>query len=90
MVLFGAGVILLGIYPYRPNSILSWAILFLLSFPIVIILELIGGKLLGNKYVPKLSHPIRIFYGVIVLLVVIVASSIIIFSAEPFLDKWGT
>ena len=90
VALFCTGMILLGIYPYRPNSILSWVVLYLLSFPIVIILEYAGGKLLGNKYISKLSRPVRIFYGVIVLLVVIAISSIILFSAEPILGKWDT
>ena len=87
--LFCMGIILLVIYPYRPNSILSWIVLYLVSFPIVISLEFIGMKLFGNKYVSKLSRPARIFYGVIVLILVALISSIIIFSAVPFLGKWG-
>ena len=86
---FCVGMVLLGIYPYRPNSILSWVVLFLLAFPIVISFEFIGGKLFGNKYVSKLSSPVRILYGIIALLVVIVVSAIVMFSAEPFLGKWG-
>ena len=88
--LFCSGMILLAIYPYRPNSILSWVVLFLLSLPIVIGFEVIGEKSLGDKYISKLSRTARIFYGVIVLFVVVVVSSIIVISAEPYLSKWGT
>ena len=90
VVLFCSGMILLGIYPYRPSSILSWVALFLLTFPIVIVLEFIGTKLFGIKHVSKLSRPAGIFFGVIALIVVMVALSIILFSAEQFLGKWGT
>lgn len=88
--LFCTGVILLAIYPYRPNSIWSWIVLILVSFPIVISLEMLGSKLLGNKYVSKMSRPARIFYGVILLILVLLVSALILFSADPYLGKWGS
>lgn len=90
VALFCSVIILVEIYPYRPNSILSWAVLYLLSFPIVILFEYIGDKLLGNKYVSKLTSPVRIVYGIVILSIIIFLSIILLYSADPFLTKWGT
>ncbi len=81
--------ILIGIYPYKPNSILSWVVLFVLAIPIVVIGELIGEKALNNKYVSKLSSPMRILYGVVALSIFIICTVIILNSSEPLLGKWG-
>jgi len=52
-----AGVILLGIYPYRPNSLIGLAVLLLLSVPVAFIYEMLGKKLGGfNDQVQKVQH----------------------------------
>jgi hypothetical protein len=90
IALFCSSAILIGIYPYRPNSILSWIALYLLSIPMVLIGEYVGDKLLGNKYVSKLSSPERIAYGVVVLSICIIITIVLLNSAEPLLTKWST
>jgi hypothetical protein len=81
--------ILIGIYPYRPNSILSWISLYLLSIPIFLTGEYLGDRLLGNKYVSKLSSPVRIAYGVVVLSIFIIITIVLLNSSDPLLTKWG-
>ena len=69
---------------------MSWIALYSLSIPIVVIGEYIGDRLLGNKYVSRLTRPMRIIYGVIILSILIILSTILICSADPILTKWGT
>ena len=90
IALFCSLAILIGIYPYRPNSILSWIALYFLSIPIVLTGEYLGDKLLGNKYVSKLSSPVRIAYGVIVLSIFIIITIVLMNRSDPLLTKWST
>jgi hypothetical protein len=87
--IFCSIAILIGIYPYRPNSFFSWIALFVLALPIVLIGELIGDKALKIKYVSKLSSPMRIVFGVVALSIFIICTIIILNSSGPFLGKWG-
>ncbi len=96
IVIFGSAficsaVILLGIYPYRPNSLSGWAVLYLASLPIVFLFEVLGDKLLDNKATRKLrSSGGRVLYGVVALGLVFVASIFIVSWLEPYLGKWGS
>lgn len=84
-------VILLGIYPYRPNSFLGWSLLYLASVPIVFLFGVLGDKLLDNKATRKLrSSGGRVLYGVVALGLVFVASIFIVSWLEPYLGKWGS
>jgi hypothetical protein len=84
------GFILLGIYPDRPNSLLGWLVLFLLSLPVVVLYELLGEKLLLNKKINRAGKMLRIVYGVIVLGLIIIASVSMVSWLEPYLGKWGS
>ena len=84
-------VILVGIYPYRPNSFLGWLTLYLASLPIVFLFGVLGDKLLDNKATRKLrSSGSRVLYGVVVLGLVFVASIFVVSWFEPYLGKWGS
>lgn len=84
-------VILVGIYPYRPNSFLGWSLLYLVSVPIVFLFEVLGERLLDNKATRKLrSSRGRVFYGVVVLGLVLVASIFVVGWFEPYLGKWSS
>jgi len=88
--LFCSGAILIGIYPYHPNSLIGWVVLYLISMPIVIFFEFVGEKTLVNSKVEKYSKTKRIAYGVLILGIILVASMTIINWLEPFLGKWGS
>jgi hypothetical protein len=90
IALFCAMAVLIGIYPYRPNSTLSWIVLYSLSIPIVVFGEYLGDRLLGNRYVSRLTMPMRIAYGVIAISILIILSIIILNNSDPILTKWGT
>ena len=83
------GIILIGIYPYRPNSAIGWCVFYLLSLPIVIVFEVLGDSTLGNKYISRSGRFIRIIYGVIVLILFIGFGYTIFMEAGAFLGKWG-
>ncbi len=85
-----SGVILLGIYPYRPNDLLGWVVLLLISVPVVLFYEVLGKKLLENKRVNSAGRSTRIVFGVIALGLVIIASVSIISWLEPYIGKWGS
>ena len=88
-VLICFGVILLGIYPYRPNNLLGWVVLLLLSIPVVAIYELIGTKLHENRELNSVGKVARIVFGVIVSGLIIIASMSAVSTLEPHLGKWG-
>jgi len=77
LVLVAGFFMLVGIYPYRPNSTLSWFILFVLALPVILVLEYGGKKLLSPSFVSRLGRAGRIPYGVFVMglwLIVVLAT----------------
>ena len=88
--LFFSAIILAGLYPYRPNTIYSWIGLYLISLPVVILFEYIGVLVLDNKFINKMGKFSRIFYGVVVLSIIMFLASILLSSVEPYLSEWGT
>jgi hypothetical protein len=90
-VVLVAGVIaLIVIYPYRPNSALSWLALFCFALPVWFVLEYGGHRTLSLKWVSRFSPVGRILYGVLVMglfmAVILIASKFL----EPFFGKWGS
>lgn len=85
-----SGVILLGIYPYRPNDLLGWVVLLLLAVPVVLFYEFLGKRLFENKKVNNSGTLTRILFGVIALGLVIIASVSVVNWLEPYLGKWGS
>lgn len=82
--------ILIGIFPYHPNSFLGWVVLYFISFPVILIYQLLGEKLLGNKIIDKLSSSMRVVYGVIAIGAVVVFAIVAVEWFNPYLSKWGT
>jgi uncharacterized membrane protein SirB2 len=85
-----SGMILLGMYPYRPNTLFGWLTLYIISVPLVIVYEVLGTKLLQNRVVNRLGRFGRILYGVVVIGVLVLASSFIVTGFAPHLGKWGS
>ena len=82
--------ILVGIYPYHPNSFFGWLVLYFMSLPLVIILEILGEKLFFNKITNNIGRAGRIIYGVIVLGLFMLLSSSSLLLMKPYLGKWGS
>jgi hypothetical protein len=88
--IFCSTLILVGIYPYHPKSSIGWIILYLISFPVVIVFELLGNKVFSDNISRKLSRGARIIYGVIVLGLIFILSTSVVSWLEPYLGKWGS
>lgn len=82
------GLILIGIYPYRPNGLIGWIVLFLIAVPIVLSLEFIGRNALENKFVANMGRTSRIIYGTITVLFIIVLILVGWKLAKPYLGTW--
>ncbi len=82
--------ILVGIYPYRPDSIITWLILFLISLPITIAAESFGEKLLENDYISKHGSFFRMTYAVIVIILFVGAITLLLDKLKPYLGTWST
>jgi len=84
--------ILIGVYPYRPNSPLGWVALFLIGPPFVLIGEWLGDLALGNQFVVRMSRSLRMVYAVIlgclVVLGAVVISKTDIFN--EYFGRWGS
>jgi membrane protease YdiL (CAAX protease family) len=85
-----SGMILVGIYPYRPNTLAGWLVLYAVSVPLVIVHEILGKKLLQNRVVSRLGRFGRILYGVVVIGVLVLAASFMVTGLAPHLGKWGS
>jgi uncharacterized membrane protein (DUF485 family) len=85
-----SAIILVGIYPYHPKSPIGWIILYLISFPVVIVFEELGNKVFSDNVSRKLSRGVRIIYGVIVLGLIFILSTSVVSWLEPYLGKWGS
>lgn len=86
--IFCSGLILLGIYPYRPNTLLGWSALFLISMPLVICYEYLGDKLLSTKLLENSGRGVRILYGVVVIGVVVIGGALLVSWLKPYLGEW--
>ncbi len=82
------GLILLGIYPYRPNSVIGWAILYIVSLPIVLLIEYVGMKVFEKSDERGLGWAGRIAYGVVAISAVMFALYTAFTTAKPYLVTW--
>ncbi len=91
-VLIGSGIcslfVLMAIYPYRPDNIFSWIVLFLLSMPAVILLELLGATFLQNKFTSRVNRPARIFIGVVSVIIICILLLVVWEWIKPLLGTW--
>jgi hypothetical protein len=81
-------LVLIGIYPLRPNSVLGWLILFGFALPIMVVFEYAGERLINPTFVGRFGYFGRIVYGVFVIGVFLVLSILAVKFFEPFLGKW--
>ena len=81
-------LILTGIYPYHPKSLIGWVVLYLISLPIVIIFEVLGEKVFSEKFSSKLGRGAWIIYGVMVLGLIMLLSISAVSWLEPHFGKW--
>ena len=88
-VAFCVGCVLVGIYPYRPATALSWVALFLAAVPIVVAYGLIGDKLFSTSFGNRMSRSTRVVYGVVVGILVIAVSWMLLHMAQPYLTTWS-
>jgi hypothetical protein len=90
--IFCAMAILIGIYPFRPNSAVGWVVLFLIGPPFVLIGEWLGDLALTNQFVARMSRGPRMLYAVI-LGSLIVFGSVVISKNDvlnEYLGRWGS
>jgi hypothetical protein len=59
-------LLLLAVYPYRPNTPLGWTLLAAVAIPVVLGLEYVGTRSLDNRYMNRLGPTARILLGVLV------------------------
>ncbi len=78
----------MDIYPYRPNSLVGWVLLFVLGLPVGIILELIGNRILGEQFT-RLGFFERVLYGVVTLGAILLLIWFGFSYVTPYLGKWG-
>jgi len=81
---------LAGIYPYRPNSIVAWAVFCLASLPVALALEYTGTRVLSFGFISRLGRFGRIAYGVVVVALLFLAIGTFSRVVEPYFGKWGS
>ena len=82
-------IILLAVYPYRPNNIFIWIILFIGSLPIVLLLEYMGEILFDNRIMRRTNRIVRILLGVVVMLLICAVTIILWNWAKPYMGTWS-
>jgi len=90
IVLVAVVVVLAGIYPYRPDSLLAWVVLIGLALPLVLVLEYGGEKILNPEFAAHLGRYGRIAYGVVVLAVMLGLVLAGFQFLQPYLERWGS
>lgn len=88
-VLICVACVLLGIYPYRPASSWGWVVLFVTALPVAIFYALIGERLFSPELGMRLGITLRIAYGVLVGLTVLLVSWVLFDVVRPHLTTWG-
>lgn len=81
-------IVLAGIYPYRPASVVGWLVLLLLTLPAVLLFEGIGQKLFNLKSIARLGSVGRVMYGVLVMGGVLLAVAFGFRFLMPSLTRW--
>lgn len=87
---FSVLVILAGIYPMRPDTWAGWVVLFLISVPIVLVYGILGEMLFSPGVSIRLGGRVmRLLYGIVVGLLVILVSRALLANFEPWLGSWS-
>lgn len=83
------GLILIAIYPHRPNDVLGWIVLILFAAPVVFGLEFIGTNLLENKVAGRMGRLTRIIYGVAVVTLIFILIWLFWKWVGPHFGTWN-
>ena len=60
------GIVIIGIYPHRPNGPLGWVVLTAAAIPVVLGLQYLGTRGLENRFMSGLGKTGRILLGLFV------------------------
>lgn len=82
------GIILVAIYPHRPDSAVGWLMLALVAIPVVLGLQFIGAFALQNRIMERLGTISRIALGVVFVLLLALLISVAWYLIEPTLGTW--
>ena len=69
---------LVNFYPAFPKSMLGWLAVFLVGMPFLIGLEFVGDLIFGAKHWTKCSAPTRVSLGVVIVVILLIATAPII------------
>ena len=90
IVLVAVGVVLAGIYPYRPDTLLGWIVLVGLALPLILVLEYGGEKILNPEFAAHLGRYGRFAYGVVILAVLLGLVLVGFQFLQSYLKQWGS
>jgi hypothetical protein len=90
LALIAGGAALLNIYPYRPQSIIGWCMLFILALPLWFFFEFLGERFTASRFLASLSPAARITFGVLVVGGFVLLTLVAFSFLKPFLSKWSS
>ena len=72
------GMLLWLYYPTVPHNVLGWILLFVIGIPTWLLLEWLGERVLGSRFLSRLSSAARIALAVPILILLMVIAGYII------------
>ena len=88
IALLCSSIILAGLYPNKPNSLIGWVSLYLFSLPIYYMLEVGGEKIFNNKMTERLGSFGRVVFGIIIIGLFGILLIALMPTIEPYLNQW--
>ena len=83
-------VVLVSIYPYRPNSVQAWVVFCIASLPVVFALEYTGTRVVNFGFIARLGRFGRITYAVVAMILILLVIGAFFKVMEPHFGKWGS
>lgn len=83
-------VVLISIYPYRPNSAQAWIVFCVASVPVAFALEHTGTRVFNFGFIARLGHFGRITYAVVAMALILLVIGAFFKVLEPYFGKWGS
>lgn len=80
--------LLVGIYPYRPESPGGWLLLLVVALPLLVLSERVSERLFESPRVARLSAPAPAAYGVVMIGVLLLAIAVALSSFSSSLGRW--
>jgi len=81
-------IILAGLYPYHPKSLIGWVTLYIVSFPTVVLFDTLNEKIFSKEISSRLGGTGRIIYGIVIVGTLILMSILIVSWLDAYLVKW--